>query len=530
MTNSVVTAQLPAVNVLVVEDSTTYAAWVSSLLRQEAKLQGRIVNTTIVTTLSQALASLTSNPVDAVLLDLNLPDCEGIRTVAALTDKFPDVAVVVISAVADENTALRALGNGAEEYVFKGREKEGSVFRALTRSIERKIVQQRLANAEHTAQQNERMAAVGLLASGVAHEYNNIGAVILGNAEVLLSSAPLSDDDRSALVDIRDAAKRANAVTQGLLNFVRGFREPMSPVGLHDVVLETMHMAQAAIHTCDVKVTVDAPSPQPYVMGNASILGQVLLNLVINACHAMQERPVRELSVKLSTDGPEGLVQLAVSDTGTGISEMDLPKVFLPFFSTKGEHSRGQGPTARQRGSGLGLTISESFVKQHGGSIAVTSARDKGSIFTVTLPAVDPNVQDDEPQPVAQVAVNNLKGRRVLVVDDDAAVRRMVMLALGAMGIVVEGVDSVMAAFKHIENAPPALVLIDWQMPGANGGTLVAGLMEMPQDKRPAMIVVSGNLALEDEAALKQQGVPILAKPFGLHALREAVTAGLLPP
>ena len=527
MTTAVDTGQLPAVNVLVVEDSATYAAWVSSLLRQEARLQGRNVNTTVVTTLAQALACLSSNPADAVLLDLNLPDSEGIGTVATLTDKFPDVAVVVISADADENTALRALGKGAEEFVFKGHEKEGSVFRALTRSIERKIVQHRLAAAEQSARQNERMAAVGMLASGVAHEYNNIGAVILGNAEVLLNIAQLTDDNRSALIDIRDAAKRANAVTQGLLNFVRGFREPMSLVGMHDIVLETMHMAQAVLHACDVQASVNAASPQPYVLGNASILGQVLLNLVINACHAMQDRPLRRLTISLSTDGPHGLVYLAVSDTGSGIAEANLPKLFLPFFSTKGEHSLEHGPTSRQSGSGLGLTISESFVKQHAGSIAVRSVANQGSTFTVTLPAVDPNEDDEETEPTLPLAQSSLQGLKLLVVDDDAAVRRMVTVALGAHGVRVQGVGTVSAAYEHIEREPPAVVLIDWQMPGDNGGVLVKGLLEMNLSKRPAMLVVSGNLSLQDEDALASQGVAVLAKPFGIQALRDAVAATL---
>lgn len=513
--------------ILVVEDSPVYAAWVSNLLREEAHENGRDLKATRAPTLTDAFAHLAEKPTDAVLLDMNLPDSEGVATVAALTERFPHVAVVVISAVDDEATALRTLGKGAEEYLVKGREKEGSVFRAIARSIERKVVELRLAAAETSARQNERMAAVGMLASGVAHEYDNVGAVILGNAEAMLQETSLAPNVRRALEDIRDAAQRANTVTQGLFKFVRGFGQPTANVGMHDVVLETVSMARPTLRNFDVTVTIDAPSPQVYVKGNAIILSQVLMNLVVNACHAMIGQPKRELGISLSKDQERHVVQVKVTDTGTGIAPENLPRVFLPFFSTKGDHNTDGN--AHLRGTGLGLTISEAFVKQHRGTLEVQSEWGHGTTFTMTLPAGE-GLDDRKPRrslSYVPAPAGQLTGRRVLVVDNDPSVRRVVSSALQAEGVVTEGVTSEAEALDRIRAGRVDLVLVDWQLAGRRADDFVRSLAALPAAQRPAVLIASGHLPEDEQAALNAVGVPVLPKPFGLFALRQAVAQAL---
>lgn len=514
--------------ILVVEDSPAYAAWVTNLLRQEAMQHGRVVTATRVPTLTDAFAHLADHATDAVLLDMNLPDSEGVATVATLTERFPQVAVVVISAVDDEATALRTLRKGAEEYLVKGHENPGSVFRAITRSIERKVVELRLAAAETSARQNERMAAVGMVASGVAHEYSNVGAVILGNVEQLLSDSELPPEVRVGLQNIRNAAQRANVVTQGLLKFVRGHGQPMTNVGMHDVVLETVNMARTTLRNFEVSVTIDAPSPQPYVTGNSSILGQVLLNLVVNACHAMMGQPKRELHIELSKNEALQVVSVKVADTGIGVPPEDLPRLFLPFFSTKGDQDEHE-PNANLRGTGLGLTISESLVKQHGGTLDVQSEWGHGATFTLALPAAQAH---DEGKPSRSLSKpppqpSQVVGRRVLVVNDDPTVRRVVSQALQTDGVVTEGVATMADALARIQKDHVDLVLVDWQLPEGHGDALIRAIGARDVDHRPAILVASGHLPDDEKAELDALGVPVLPKPFGFLALRQAVAEAL---
>ena len=152
-----------------VEDNQTYAVWLTGLLRQESQQRGRNMRVIRAHTLAEARYILTSRRIQAVLLDLNLPDSSGLDTVSAITAACPNLPIVVISGLEDEDIAIQALSKGAQEYIFKGRESEGSIFRTMCRSMERKNVELQLALAQQQAMHNDRMAAIGMMASGVAH-------------------------------------------------------------------------------------------------------------------------------------------------------------------------------------------------------------------------------------------------------------------------------------------------------------------------------------------------------------------------
>jgi signal transduction histidine kinase len=504
--------------VLVVEDNPVYSAWLAGLLRHEGSDQHRRLRVSESSTMASARAILAERQIDAVLLDLNLPDSDGLDTVTAFTALCPGIAIIVVSANDDEDTALKALSRGAQEYIFKGREQEGSIFRTLCRSMERKCVELQLALAKEKALQNERMAAIGMLASGVAHEYNNIGAVILGNADLILGQAELSTSVRQRVERIREAAERAAAVTNGLLAYVRGFRDGDQRVCMQDVVRNTWQIAESTLTRHGIVSTVELPAEPLEVIGNMSILGQVLLNLVINASHAMAEHQPRHLRVGIFADDSGNGVVMTVSDTGHGIPAQHLEQIFLPFFSTK---STG-GPGREIVGTGLGLAVCRTFVQQHGGTITVDSREGGGSTFRVWLPRASLPVPE-VPLPTTPFA-RDAKGRQVLILDDEDGVREFFAMTLGDLGMVVAQVATVAEGIAQFNRVRPEVVLTDWLMPGATGREMVEYLMTIPVAQRPAILVISGNLAQEDRGWLNGiPGVVILDKPIPLRELQAAV-------
>lgn len=503
-------------DVLVVEDNPVYSAWLAGTLRHESNPQHRM-QVSESGSLAGARALLNERQFDAVLLDLNLPDSEGLATVVALTALCPQLAIIVVSANDDEHIALKALSQGAQDYIFKGKERETSIFRTLCRSMERKYVELQLAMAKEQALQNERMAAIGMLASGVAHEYNNIGAVILGNADLIAGHHDLPTVVRQRVDVIRDAAQRAGAVTNSLLAFVRGFRDSDDRVAIQAVVHSTRAMVESTVKQHGVVLEIEMPAQPIEVIGNASILGQVLMNLLINACHAMANAVIRQLRVVITLDQSGTGVDIRVIDTGHGISSADHERIFLPFFTTKNTGGDERGI----RGTGLGLAVCRTFVEQHRGTITVTSQPGLGSVFRVWLPTAVPVVRPEAPMETTPVSV---AGRHVLLVDDEPAVGDFLSLVFNDMGLVTTRAETVAHAIAHLETLCPDAVVTDWQMPGATGRVLIEYLLALPPDRRPAIIVSSGNLPQVDHGWLVEQtGITILDKPVPLRDLQAAI-------
>ncbi len=531
-------------DILMVEDNQIYAAWLTGLLRQEGNLRARQMQVIRAQTLAEARGMLATRRINVVLLDLNLPDSSGLETVSAIAAICPNLPIVVVSAIEDEDIAIQALSKGAQEYVFKGRENESSVFRTMCRSMERKNVELQLALAQQQAMHNERMAAIGMMASGVAHEYNNIGAVILGNVELLLGHAELSPILRPRAERIRDAADRAAAVTQGLLSYVRGFRETEHTVVMQGMVRSTWALAESTltryhvsgIVTCprmlalprtdkDVSGIVTMPPTSLSVRGNASILGQVLLNLIINACHAMDGQPHRQLQVTLQADLDGAGVVLSVADSGRGIATENIEKIFLPFFSTK--NNKGSGVT----GTGLGLAVCDAFVRQHGGTIRVESKLSTGTTFYVWLPLVANEKMSEKasaPEDTLPPIALETEGRSALIIDDEDGVRDVFDVALRDLGMVTTLKASLDGVMPLDLAALPDLVLTDWQLPGISGRGLIEHLQTIPAKQRPAILVSSGNLLVADREWLAGiPGVSIIDKPVALRELQFMVRQAL---
>lgn len=274
---------------------------------------------------------------------------------------------------ADEVAELSATFNAMGEELGAARGKLETWNEELQREVELRTAELKAAQAQLLEAQ--KLAAIGQLGAGVAHEINNPLAGILGNAQLLLLDRPEEDRDVAALRKIEAQAKRAKEITANLLRFSQ--QRPaanLRAVDLNRVVAETMTLVEAQVKAEGIEIALEPAAALPPVRGDSGQLSQVLLNLVSNARTAMLASAGKRLTISTASDGERVCVRVA--DTGKGIAEKDLPRIFEPFFTTKDVWSN----------VGLGLSVSFRIVSEHQGRIDVESEVGKGSAFTVSLP------------------------------------------------------------------------------------------------------------------------------------------------
>jgi len=225
----------------------------------------------------------------------------------------------------------------------------------------------------------EKLAAIGRLAGGVAHEINNPLGGILAFAQILLRENCPPDEQREYLREIEKSAFRCKAIVEALLRFSRQSpRMKRAPLALNDVVRESLTLVTYKYAVRDVEIRCDLGDSLPPVLGNANQLEQVLVNLLSNAFDAITSVPSKSNgAIELRTTAAGGWVELQVADSGTGISDGHLAKIFDPFFTTKEEG----------KGTGLGLAVTYAIIREHGGRIAARNRPEGGAVFTVALPA-----------------------------------------------------------------------------------------------------------------------------------------------
>lgn len=319
----------------------------------------------------------------------NSADVAGVRWVAMF--KNQDAQASMEEAL---HTTLQTGGAQPTETVMPGLDGTNRhvawSFAALKRSgdgieyviaIGTDITEQR--EAELALIRAERMAALGDLASGVAHHFNNLHAGVLGHLDLFLSKDYIEEHDRKRLTGVRDAVAKASHITQGLLTFTGKRSTGRCPLSINDVVNEAVTLLESTLANDNVSVHVEYGDSKP-VMADPAELHQVVVNLIINAWHAMTDREEKSLRVATGQDGDRVFIRIA--DTGCGIAPEDLPRIFTPMFSLKGEHAHEGNNMQSVRGTGLGLSISDTIVREHGGEISVESTVNVGTTMTVWLP------------------------------------------------------------------------------------------------------------------------------------------------
>lgn len=364
--------------------------------------------------------------------------------------------------------------------------------------------------AESQIRQAEKLMAMGQMVSGVAHEINNPAAIISGFAQTLLLEE-LDAEQQDMIRMIHDEATRIGRITGNLLAFARAGSKDRSLVDLNELVRRTFALRSYHFTTLSIGITLDLDPEHPQVWGHSGDLQQLLLNLLINAEHAMTEQPgTRAITVRTRAEGDT--VRLDCEDTGHGIPADIKHRIFDPFFTTKPEGV----------GTGLGLSICYGIVRDHGGRITVDSEAGRGATFTVHLPR-DPRTQqrpDAEPARAAQAPTPLM----VLLVDDEPGLRKAVARYLNRCGMQVRAVADGAEALRVLRTEDVDVIVSDVRMPGIGGRELLEALRRDHPAMVGRLLFSSGDTADPHTGALlRESGVPAIAKPFDFARLEQLI-------
>ncbi|MEO6003271.1 MAG: ATP-binding protein [Opitutus sp.] len=357
--------------------------------------------------------------------------------------------------------------------------------RQQTGVIRDQVENEKAARLDAALARASKLESVGVLAGGIAHDFNNLLTVVIGNLSLAKLDERIEGETVRCIVESEKAAARAKDLTQQLLTFSKGGEPVRTSARLPEIVREA---TQFGLHGSNVRSAFDiAPDLWPAEVDKGQI-AQVVHNLIINASQAMSTGGLIRISLQNEDLGadfradlePGRYVRLTVADTGTGIPAENLSRIFEPYFTTK------------QQGSGLGLATVYSIVKKHGGQIDVQSTIGEGTTFHVWLPAASK-------APAAACAVEacvQAKTGRVLLMDDEVAIRQLGSAVIKRMGLAITVVDDGAAVVSEYAAAraagrPYDLVILDLTVPGGMGGAeAMVKLREMNQDVRA--IVSSG--------------------------------------
>jgi signal transduction histidine kinase/ActR/RegA family two-component response regulator len=365
---------------------------------------------------------------------------------------------------------------------------------------------------ERRLQGQEKQLLLDTLVGGIAHELNNKLTPVLGFAQLLELEA--NERGRSYVGFISKSVIEASAIIRQLLQLAKPETGQPQLVNLGSLVDETVTMMKFQLRAARVTVHTQAPPEPVIVFADPAQLKQVVMNLMINALHAMARAVQPRLGLVIGRQG--GFGGLDVIDNGSGIPPEIIARIFDPFFTTKGP----------DQGSGLGLSICRSLVRSLGGEIAVASILGSGARFTVTLPlaAADGAPRPESSAPFVRVVNTGAAvGQRVLIVEDEEVVRKFLQEALRiGFGCRVDAVQDGVAALRRVAAEPYALVISDVRMPGINGPEFYRRLVELRPELSSRFVFVTGHEGEDSLVELMNQVcVPLLAKPFTMQRLQE---------
>ena len=385
---------------------------------------------------------------------------------------------------------------------------------ALVRDVsERKELDDQSRDLYQQLLQAEKMAALGQTISGVAHELNNPLATILSWAE-RLTDKPLDNTTKRGVDVILGEADRAARIVRNLLTFARKRQSTRSMIDLNQVVTETLTVRAYEHQLANVMVVTALASGLPQVFADAYQIQQVLLNLVINAEHAMLSANGRgSLVIRTWHDAQTDVVALEVSDDGPGVPVEMQTKIFDPFFTTKDVG----------KGTGLGLTVAYAIAQEHGGQIRVDSHPERGASFVVELPA-GRNDATARPLRLPAPSMEAVRGASILLVEDEHALATAVGDALAEAGLDVHYAGDGEEALAHVRQRTYDAIICDLKMPRVDGMTLYRAIASAAPALSRRIIFVTGDVADADaERFLEDTGCRWLAKPFRLTDLLRAV-------
>lgn len=513
--------EIPTIGaVLLVEDSETDAF----LIRRELEKAWPGVRIVRLQTGERLARTLAESRWDVVLSDHEMPGFSAAAALELCRELAPDTPFLVVSGKIGEESAVAMLKAGAADYIVKDRLSMlvpaiGREVREARRKAEHRLLEKQLLRAQ-------RLESIGLLASGIAHDLNNIFLplkMVLG----LLKGRLDDEEGRKYLALLEGSVEKGSELTRQMLSFVRGEKgggsSTVDPAGL----LRDVGKMMGVSFPKRISIVCQTPDALDPVVGNPTQIQQVLLNLCINARDAMPDGGTLRLSGRNARlDGAEArsvspeaepgrYVVLSVSDTGTGIPEALRDRIFDPFFSTK----------SSEGGTGLGLSTALRIVRGHRGFLVVRSEPGAGSEFSAWFPVAEAGAAPG-PEAEAAPALSESTGEAVLVVDDERAILLLIKGILESQGYRVVPASNGAEALHRFGEMRDEIrcVVLDFVMPVLDGPETVRGIRRICPDVPILYISGSDSAQLGDRVG-EVQG--LLEKPFSMEELLSAVQGAI---
>jgi nitrogen fixation negative regulator NifL len=433
-----------------------------------------------------------------------------------------------------QDLADRPGGTASLEVRFRHKDGSWRIFEAIGRNLldhpvlagvlinardvtERKRIEEELTSQRDARIQSDKLADMGTLLAGVAHELNNPLTVVTGYSGILRQA--LGDGPLAARVDkIANAAHRCVRIVRNFLALARQSPPERQQVRLNQVVHEAVELLAYPLRVDDVEVHLDLADDLPALWADSHQLHQVIVNLITNAHHAMRGgESVRRLTIRTKYETPGSQVLLEVADTGPGIPDPVVAHIFEPFFTTK--------PVGK--GTGLGLPLCQGIVEGHGGTIRVDSKPGQGATFQIELPVIPAPLGEGGDASASFRALP--PGRHILIVDDEPDVAGVLEDLLRADGQQIEAVTDGRAALEKIQVEEYDLILCDVRMPRLDGPGLYRALDQSKPKLLQHFVFLTGDTLNPESCEFVQRtGAPCINKPFDFDEVRRVIGRALL--
>jgi two-component system cell cycle sensor histidine kinase/response regulator CckA len=469
---------------------------------------------------ASALAStLEEGQWDIVISDYSMPGFNGTDALAMVRKKGLDVPFVFLSGTIGEEIAVNAMRAGAQDYVIKG--KAARLLPAIQRELREAELRRERKQMEQRVRQLEKFEALGKLAGGVAHDFNNVIGAIMGWAELGVDRVTSDSPEAKLFRSIHEQAIRAAGLTRQLLAYAR--RQVLEPknINLNQMINETSALLQKTLGE-QIEVKMALATDLQITRADPSQIEQVIMNLCFNARDAMPKGGqllIETRNVDLDSHfcerhadaNPGRHIQLSVCDTGVGMAPGTVERIFEPFFTTK----------EVGKGTGLGLATVLGIVKQHGGFLDVYSELGKGTAFRVYLP-----VSEGIAEPLHHVDDAPVRGgtETILVAEDHEGMREMARQILETLGyhllLARDGEEAVNQFAAHRNSI--SLVLLDVIMPKLDG---IDAYEQICNAKSGTPVIFTSGYSDHGPllASLTAKGAAVLQKPYSSKVLARRV-------
>ncbi len=503
----------PAQRLLVLAPQTDLADEVRTLLRGMPRgweIEG-------ITRPEDLAERLQSGHYDVMMVDLRLAQVASTWMAQIPLESRPPVVVVAAN---ESKDAAASQTLGAVDSVARADLRPAFLDRTLRFAVSQWRSQRALECSRQDLLRSERMATIGRMASGVAHEYNNLNAVVLAGLE-RLDQHIVGDQQAHVLIGrVLGAIERSRRIGESLMTIGRSSEELMAVINLRHHLADTLALLDLRAKRLGVKLLLQSDVMDCLVRIDSNDLHQVLSNLVVNALHAVHSAVDPTVQVRLDQRGEQAV--LAVSDNGVGIPLDDMPRLFQPFFSRKAVQGRNGLFPATIDGTGLGLSVCQALVDRAGGELSISSQVGLGTTVTVSLPVVSGAVAIATTSGVVAdpTSLPAATKTRVVVLDDNAELCQLVHEFLSDAGFRVRSHIDPRQFFAEEKIDEIDMLILDWQMPGFNGGDVLMRMGTTTRTTALRVVVVSG-----EKPALPSPLPPgvvvegVMLKPFRLGDL-----------